>query len=67
MNTMAASTISTQYYEGGAPIVTPAAPEEQIPHSVYKSIIFRCFDACVLSFDNKTLDNQEHHCVEECV
>lgn len=67
MNAKASSAISASYYEGGAPIVAPGPPEEQIPHQTYNMILFRCFDACILAFDNKTLDNQESHCVEECV
>lgn len=58
---------AASFYEGGAPIVTKAAPEDQIPHELYNFIVFKCFDACIGNFENKTLDNQEHHCVEECV
>ena len=41
-------------------------PEQKFPHEVYNMIIFKCFDACILAFDNKTLDSQEQHCVDEC-
>jgi hypothetical protein len=34
---------------------------------VYNYIIFKCFDVCIPNFDNKSLDYNEQHCVEECV
>jgi hypothetical protein len=41
--------------------------EEKIPHEMYNFILFRCFDTCVTTFNNKTIDNTEKNCVEECV
>ena len=39
---------------------------EHFPHEVYNMILFKCFDACIARFDNKTLDYSEQQCVEEC-
>jgi len=47
-----------------APVVTSGIADyevkkEKMPHEIYNFIIFKCFDACVSNFNNKTLDNQE--------
>ena len=40
--------------------------QEKFPLEIYNMILFKCFDACIINFENKTLDNSEQHCVDEC-
>ena len=42
------------------------ADEEKIPHEVYNFILDRCFDACVISFNHKSLLNSERECLTTC-
>ena len=43
-----------------------ALQEPEMPFVTYNWLLFKCFDACVRDFDNKTIDAQESKCVEEC-
>ena len=52
----------------GEQLPVAAAPESiKYPYEIYNQITFRCFDVCIANFDNKSLDYNEQHCVEECV
>ena len=40
---------------------------EKMPHEVYNFILERCFDACISTFNHKTLINSERECLGSCV
>ena len=37
-----------------------------MPHEVYNMLLDRCFDACVSTFNHKSLLNSEKTCLEQC-
>lgn len=41
--------------------------EPKMPYDLYNYILFKCFDACIGNFSNKTIDVNEKKCVDECV
>lgn len=42
-----------------APAQEYSYPKQKMPHEIYSWITFKCFDACISNFENKTLDSQE--------
>ena len=42
-------------------------PDPEIPYSTYQWITVKCFDTCIVNFDNKMLDDHETKCVQGCV
>ena len=40
---------------------------EKMPHEVYNFMLERCFDACISTFNHKTLLNSERECLGGCV
>lgn len=45
----------------------PTDPELQIPNEIYNHALHRCFDACITSFANKMLLNEEKECLNSCM
>ena len=43
-----------------------AEAESRMPFATYNWILFKCFDTCIVDFDNKILDAAEGKCVDEC-
>ena len=37
-----------------------------MPYQSYNWILFKCFDVCITTMNEKTLDRSEVGCVEEC-
>ena len=45
----------------------PVYPDtEKMPHEVYNFLLDKCFDACILTFNNKSLLNSERDCLSAC-